>query len=429
MKKTEVIKHSAAIQISNRINLLQRRAWNVLLAQAFDDLPGKDEYQVSVKDLLDALNITTRNDKHLKTLLIDLTSTSIQWNMLAKDGKAEWGTSALLADAIIKDGVITYSYGAVLRKRLYSPAMYARISLSMQNKFDSKHALAIYELCVDYFDIQRHSGETPWINLDRYRLLMGLEDNEYPEFKFLNKWVIKDPVQEINDKSDLWVEVAYQRENRKVVAIKFFIKPNPNKDNALKQIEAKHPELPAPPDVEHPELYKRLVGYFCFSEQDARDALKEYSPEYITGNLNEIEQRMRRGVKIDNIRAYTVKALKHDYRTQKSLFDVEEEQRKAKKAAEQQAQERKEREKTAAEEAAAEEQARYFEELYASLSPQEKERVDQDAVDNLSDFFLQQYRTMKQKKEKLEDRPLLASALRESRNQVLVRLQKGKTNI
>ena len=35
--KTEVIKHSAAIQIQNNITLLQRRAWNVLLANAYDN--------------------------------------------------------------------------------------------------------------------------------------------------------------------------------------------------------------------------------------------------------------------------------------------------------------------------------------------------------------------------------------------------------
>ena len=39
--KTEVIKHSAAIQIQNNITLLQRRAWNVLLANAYDELPSR----------------------------------------------------------------------------------------------------------------------------------------------------------------------------------------------------------------------------------------------------------------------------------------------------------------------------------------------------------------------------------------------------
>ncbi len=40
--KRDVIKHSAAIQIQNNVTLLQRRAWNVLLANAYDELPIQD---------------------------------------------------------------------------------------------------------------------------------------------------------------------------------------------------------------------------------------------------------------------------------------------------------------------------------------------------------------------------------------------------
>ena len=35
--ENDVIKASAAIQISGKITLLQRRAWNVLLAHAYDE--------------------------------------------------------------------------------------------------------------------------------------------------------------------------------------------------------------------------------------------------------------------------------------------------------------------------------------------------------------------------------------------------------
>ena len=38
----EVIKASPAIQIQNRITHLQRRAWNVLLANAYNELPDKE---------------------------------------------------------------------------------------------------------------------------------------------------------------------------------------------------------------------------------------------------------------------------------------------------------------------------------------------------------------------------------------------------
>src|SRR5881409_208445 len=51
----EVVKHSAAIQIQNNITLLQRRAWNVLLANAYDALPTEERHRIKIKDLTRAL--------------------------------------------------------------------------------------------------------------------------------------------------------------------------------------------------------------------------------------------------------------------------------------------------------------------------------------------------------------------------------------
>ena len=49
--KQEVIKHSAAIQIENNMTLLQRRAWNALLFNAYNELDKKEEHQISLRYL------------------------------------------------------------------------------------------------------------------------------------------------------------------------------------------------------------------------------------------------------------------------------------------------------------------------------------------------------------------------------------------
>ena len=70
--KTEVIKASAAIQIENGITLLQRRAWNLLLANAYDELSSQEKHTVEVAELTRALGYASRNDAHLKRLLKEL---------------------------------------------------------------------------------------------------------------------------------------------------------------------------------------------------------------------------------------------------------------------------------------------------------------------------------------------------------------------
>ena len=222
MKDTdEVVKHSAAIQIQNNITLLQRRAWNVLLANAYDELPLESMHRIKVADLMEKLEFDSKNDDYLKDALEALVGCKMKWNVLDRDNRWEWGVTTLLAHAIIKNGFCTYSYSPPLRERLHNPNIYARISLSMQNKFDSKHALALWELCLDYLDKTKNYGETPFIPLEKFRELMGIGDDMYPEFKKLNKWVIKDPIEEINEVTDFQVDIEYKRDCRKIVAVKF----------------------------------------------------------------------------------------------------------------------------------------------------------------------------------------------------------------
>jgi hypothetical protein len=85
----EVIKHSAAIQIQNNITLLQRRAWNVLLANAYEDLPIEERYGIRVKELMRVLEFDSKNEAHLKEAFKALTTCGVEWNILDKDGEQE----------------------------------------------------------------------------------------------------------------------------------------------------------------------------------------------------------------------------------------------------------------------------------------------------------------------------------------------------
>lgn len=223
--KREVIKHSAAIHIQNNITLLQRRAWNVLLANAYDELPVQEHHRIRIHDLVRALEFDSKNEEYLKEALEALVSCKVKWNILDKDGEHEWGVTTLLAEAKIKGGMCTYAYGPTLRERLHNPRMYARISLSMQNKFDSKHAQALWEVCTDYLDEVRNQGETPFIGLREFKGLMGIGNEGYGgEFKIINRDVIKPSIKEINTVTDFDVKAEYKREKRKVAAVKFRVR-------------------------------------------------------------------------------------------------------------------------------------------------------------------------------------------------------------
>ena len=221
--RDEFIKASPAIQIQGNITHLQRRAWNVLLANAYDELPTKEMHRLSVVELAEKLGFTSRNQEHLKDMLRALTECIVEWNTLGKDQKQVWGVAALLASAEIEKGICTYAFAPHLRLKLYNPRVYAKLNLRLQNRFSDRHALILWELCFDYFDTARDRGETPFIPLEKFRELMGVVDDKYPAFKTLNQYVIKPAVKEINALTNFFVEVEQKRDGRKVAFLKFKI--------------------------------------------------------------------------------------------------------------------------------------------------------------------------------------------------------------
>ena len=223
MERKEFIKASPAIQIQSKMMLLQHRTWNVLLANAYDELPHTDIHSVSMVELAAKLDFNSGNLAYLKEVLEALVDCTVKWNILEKDKEVEWGVASLLANAKIRDGICTYSFAPELRYKLYNPRIYAKLNLRLQNKFRSQYALILWEVCFDYFDMSRNQGETPFIPLEKFRELIGMAPDEYPAFKSLNQWVIKPAIQEINKLTDYHVEIELKRIGRKVGELKFRI--------------------------------------------------------------------------------------------------------------------------------------------------------------------------------------------------------------
>ena len=234
LERDEFIKASPAIQIQNNLTHLQRRAWNVLLANAYDELPNKEIHRVSVAELAKSLGFNSHNEDYLKETLEALVDCTVKWNILGKDKAEEWGVASLLASARIKDGICTYSFAAHLRYKLYNPRIYTKLNLRLQNQFTSRYSLILWEVSFDYFDTARGEGETPFIPLEKFRELMGMASDEYPAFKALNQWVIKPAVEEINALTNFFVEVEQKREGRPIAFLKLRI-------SRLKQISSSEP--------------------------------------------------------------------------------------------------------------------------------------------------------------------------------------------
>ena len=338
----EVIKASPAIQIQSKITHLQRRAWNVLLANAYDELPNKDIHRVSVAELAKSLGFDSHNEDYLKETLEALVDCTVEWNILGKDKKQRWGVAALLASAEISNGICTYGFAPHLRYKLYNPRIYTKLNLRLQNRFTSRYALILWEVCFDYFDIARNKGETSFIPLETFRELMGLEKDEYPLFKEFNRNVIKPAIKEINELTNFCVEIEEKRIGRKIGELKFRI-------SRLKEIPTLEPTQEAAEstqaslfvDMEDlPALAVKLVQAGVSQKEALRIANEEWDGVDAAAVLEDkedfavyVEEKIglaRHATNVRNAGGFIVKAIRENYQDPEFQKQLQAEKKKEK---------------------------------------------------------------------------------------------------
>ena len=113
-----VIKHSSAVQITNKINLLQRRAWNILLANAYETLLDKDEYSVKIRELMDSDNKAHDFSKTKNEMLFSIKEQIVLIFLsliLLMINDSKWLTSHPKLVSLMKMSVLTcFTYAMVI---------------------------------------------------------------------------------------------------------------------------------------------------------------------------------------------------------------------------------------------------------------------------------------------------------------------------
>jgi hypothetical protein len=311
-------KHVAAIHISNRLSLLERKISNVFLWNAYDELLTHDKHRMRVKDLAEMIGFASNDREMLKTALKSLISTVLEWSVLDGKGREkDWEACTMLDYARISGSYCYYSYPNILRQKLYNPAMYERINISIQRKFSSGYALALYENCVRF----RKLGHTGWIPLEVFRKLMGVGPLEYQDFRRLNFRVIKEPIKQINRTSDIIVTAEYQRDKRRIVAVRFLVKDNPQLSLFKNNKCVEEVTTLSAGKVDYP-LLQRLQD-FGLSRLQAEATIRGYSSDYIEGNLVVVERLLEAGKIRTTLTAATLDALKKDYRPKQTAREAE----------------------------------------------------------------------------------------------------------
>lgn len=272
LRRGTVKKNVAAIHVSGKLTLLQRKLSNVLLLNAYDTLIHNTTHRIDARTLCTMIGYHSNDMDTLKASLRGLVETLAEWDMLDENGQQEWGVSSLLAFAKLKGGVCEYAYSAALAEKLHDPKVFALINLNIQKRFTSGHALALYENCYRFV----RTGSTGWWSLDLFRRLMGVSDSAYYEvFKHLNAKIIKPAVAEVNKTSNIIVTPETRKMGRAVTDIRFRIAENP---------QLAILDLDDGAGVRNTPVYDRLRG-LGVSDRLARQWISEHGEAHVDAKL------------------------------------------------------------------------------------------------------------------------------------------------
>ncbi|SDX62689.1 replication initiation protein [Thiocapsa roseopersicina] len=222
-------KYVGAVHIGADLTLYQRRAFNVLLFWAMPHMLRTTRHEINVNDLAWGMGLdrATQRMSRLIENLEKMMAARVVWNLLDEKGDLEeWESTTLLPYVKFnrRTQIVTYEFTRAFQERVYSPTEFAEIALRMQRAFRSEHALALYENARRFLP----QGETPWIPIETFRKLMGVDKKTYyDEFKYLNSRLIKPSIKQVNECSDIRVQMKTKRSNRAVIELKFLVEPNP----------------------------------------------------------------------------------------------------------------------------------------------------------------------------------------------------------
>lgn len=306
LRRESVKKNVAAIHISGKLSLLQRKLSNVLLLNAYDALTTAQIHTIDARTLAMMVGYNSNDFDTLRSSLRALAETVAEWDMLDEKGRQEWGVSSLLSFAKLKAGVCEYAYSPALAQKLHDPKIYALINVNIQRNFSSGHGLALYENCYRFV----RTGSTGWWTLGVFRKLMGVDGSSYYEtFKHLNAKIIKPAVKEVNKSSDIIIEPEFKKKGRSVTDIRFLIRENPQM--AMFQIDDSD-------GVRNLDVYKALKGQGV-SDRLARQWIAEHGEDYVRKKLEYVAGQGD----VKSPVGYLSAAMRDDYETPKPAKDPE----------------------------------------------------------------------------------------------------------
>lgn len=219
ISNNKVTKSNSLVQASYKITLQEKKL--ILAALSYVDSRKEIPKQVKVTAGQFA-ELTGMNLKHAHTELYKaadrLYERSIKISGADQTEEFRWIQSK--AKRHVGEGMVTLTWSdSILKYISQLQQQFTSYRIGSIGQLQSVYSIRLYELLMQF----SKTGERV-INVSDFRSLLVLED-KYPQFRDLNRRVIKPAVSELNERSDLEIQYETISSGRTVVTLTFNFKP------------------------------------------------------------------------------------------------------------------------------------------------------------------------------------------------------------
>lgn len=209
------------IEASYSFTVLEQKLIRLLASMIKKDDDDFKEYKFKAIDLSKILNISQKNiymelDKITDKLMV-------RYIKIKDDDDKKFKKRHLIKIADFENGILTMKIDEDMKDFYLNLKWYTKYQLKNIMQFKSTYSFRLYELLKQYEKIGIRS-----ITVDDFRCVLDIDDKQYPKYANLKQKVISVAVNEINSKTDLYIEYEEIKEIRKIAALKFYIKHNEN---------------------------------------------------------------------------------------------------------------------------------------------------------------------------------------------------------
>jgi hypothetical protein len=296
---------------SARVTLTARRIYTVLLQVsqarlgAMTTMPLADfMFEAPLAAVLRTTGSDGADRTAAKRYLGEMRSLEVDWESTAPGDGVKWRGFSMLSEVALEvrrgETWVSWSFPPSIMTALREPSRWARIELDVLARLSTYASVALYEICVRYRD--NPGGVTSrkpvgWWT-DALSNLPGGDRREWRKFK--NERV-KEAVAEINQETDLEIELVEHRQGRVVTEVQFAVR--------------RRAKPSSPTDAEKPVDANLVLRAETLGIREIKldGLIKEFGDDRVREQLNALERRAAKSSlrAVDNAYSYLRSLLRH----------------------------------------------------------------------------------------------------------------------